>query len=79
MSAFYLVAYGSLSIPAVIAGFVVEPLGVRETFEIFGSVIIVIALLVTAEAWRQRPRSASRTAVAGGDGVDVSGRGRRVR
>jgi MFS family permease len=56
MSAFYLVAYGALSIPAVIAGFVVEPLGVRETFEIFGSVIIVIALLVTAEAWRQRPR-----------------------
>jgi MFS family permease len=57
MSAFYLVAYGSLSIPAVIAGFVVEPLGVQSTFEIFGSAIIVIALLVTAEAWRQRPRS----------------------
>ena len=57
MSAFYLVAYGALSIPAVIAGFVVEPLGVRETFEIFGSVIIVIALLVTGEAWRQRPRA----------------------
>jgi MFS family permease len=56
MSAFYLVAYGSLSIPAVIAGFVVEPLGVEETFEIFGSAIILIALLVTAEAWRQRPR-----------------------
>jgi MFS family permease len=57
MSAFYLVAYGSLSIPAVIAGVVVEPLGVRETFEIFGSAIIVVALLVTAEAWRQRPRT----------------------
>jgi len=56
MSAFYLVAYGSLSIPAVIAGFVVEPLGVQETFEIFGSAIILVALLVTAEAWRQRPR-----------------------
>ncbi|HKZ15323.1 MAG TPA: MFS transporter [Solirubrobacterales bacterium] len=55
MSAFYLVAYGSLSIPAVIAGVVVEPLGVQETFEIFGSAIILVALLVTAEAWRQRP------------------------
>jgi MFS family permease len=55
VSAFYLVAYGSLSVPAVIAGFVVEPLGVQETFEIFGSAIILIALLVTAEAWRQRP------------------------
>jgi MFS family permease len=60
MSAFYLVAYGSLSIPAVIAGVVVEPLGVRETFEIFGSAIVLIALLVTAEAWRQRPRSGVR-------------------
>jgi MFS family permease len=58
MSAFYLVAYGSLSVPAVIAGFVVEPLGVQETFEIFGSAIILVALLVTAEAWRQRPAAA---------------------
>jgi predicted MFS family arabinose efflux permease len=62
MSAFYLVAYGSLSIPAVLAGVVVEPLGVRETFEIFGSAIVVVALLVTAEAWRQCPRSRVRAA-----------------
>ena len=62
MSAFYLVAYGSLSIPAVIAGIVVEPLGVQSTFEIFGSAIIVVALLVTAEAWRQRPRATVRAA-----------------
>jgi MFS family permease len=60
MSAFYLVAYLSLSVPAVLAGVVVEPLGVQETFEIFGSAIIVVALLVTAEAWRQRPRSRMR-------------------
>jgi hypothetical protein len=60
MSAFYLVAYGSLSIPAVLAGIVVEPLGIRETFEIFGSAIILVALLVTAEAWRQRPRATVR-------------------
>jgi MFS family permease len=57
MAAFYLVAYASLSVPAVIAGFVVEPLGIESTFEIFGSAIIAIALLVTAEAWRQRPRT----------------------
>jgi MFS family permease len=61
MSAFYLVAYLSLSVPAVLAGVVVEPLGVQETFEIFGSAIIVVALLVTAEAWRQRPRSRMRS------------------
>jgi MFS family permease len=62
MSAFYVVAYGSLSIPAVIAGLVVEPLGVQETFEIFGSTIIAVALLVAREAWRQRPRAAARPA-----------------
>jgi MFS family permease len=55
MSAFYVVAYGSLSVPAVIAGVLVEPLGVEETFEIFGSAIILVALAVTREAWRQRP------------------------
>ena len=48
MSAFYVVAYGSLSIPAVIAGLLVEPLGVQETFEIFGTAIILVALLVPA-------------------------------
>jgi MFS family permease len=57
MSAFYMVAYLSLSLPAVIAGFVVTPLGLDETFEIFGSVVAVIALLVAFEAWRQRPRA----------------------
>jgi MFS family permease len=56
MSAFYVVAYGSLSVPAVLAGLVVEPLGVEDTFEIFGSAIILVALLVTREAWRTRPR-----------------------
>jgi MFS family permease len=62
MSAFYVVAYGSLSVPAVIAGLVVEPLGIQETFEIFGSAIIAVALLVAREAWRQRPRAAARGA-----------------
>ncbi|HEY1855150.1 MAG TPA: MFS transporter [Solirubrobacterales bacterium] len=62
MSAFYVVAYGALSVPAVIAGLVVEPLGVRETFEIFGSAILLVALLVTREAWRARPRAATRAA-----------------
>lgn len=61
MSAFYVVAYGSLSVPAVIAGVVVEPLGVQETFEIFGSAIVGLALLVAREAWRTRPRAAAAT------------------
>jgi MFS family permease len=58
MSAFYMVAYLSLSVPAVIAGFVVTPLGLDETFEIFGGVVAAVALLVALEAWRQRPQEA---------------------
>jgi MFS family permease len=56
MSAFYVVAYASLSLPAIIAGVVVTPLGLEPTFELFGSVIAGLALLVAAEAWRTRPR-----------------------
>lgn len=67
MSAFYVVAYLSLSLPAVLAGVLVTHLGVEQTFEIFGSVIAGLALLVAAEAWRTRPRPARTpaTAVAG--------------
>jgi predicted MFS family arabinose efflux permease len=55
MSAFYLVAYASLSVPAVIAGIVVTHLGLETTFEIFGSVVAGIALAGATEAWRTRP------------------------
>jgi predicted MFS family arabinose efflux permease len=55
MSAFYIVAYTSLSIPAVLAGIVVTHLGLEATFETFGSVVSAIALIVAFEAWRTRP------------------------
>lgn len=55
MSAFYVVAYASLSIPAVLAGLVVTDLGLNETFELFGSVVAALALVVAVEAWRTRP------------------------
>jgi MFS family permease len=55
MSAFYVVAYGSLSVPAVLAGLVVTDVGLQSTFEIFGSIVAAIALLVAFEAWRTRP------------------------
>jgi MFS family permease len=58
MSAFYVVAYMSLSIPAVLAGVGVNPLGLESTFEILGSVAAAIALVVAVEAWRTRPRAA---------------------
>jgi predicted MFS family arabinose efflux permease len=60
MSAFYVVAYASLSIPAVIAGVVVTHLGLERTFETFGSIVAVIALIVAVEAWRTRPTRSSR-------------------
>jgi MFS family permease len=56
MSAFYVVAYSSLSLPAILAGVLVTPLGLESTFEIFGSAIGSLALVVAVLAWRTRPR-----------------------
>jgi MFS family permease len=55
MSAFYVVAYASLSVPAILAGVLVTPLGLESTFELFGSVIAALALVVALMAWRTRP------------------------
>jgi MFS family permease len=55
ISAFYVAAYAGLSVPAVFAGVAVTDLGLQETFEIFGSVVAGIALVVAVEAWRTRP------------------------
>jgi MFS family permease len=60
MSAFYIVAYASLSVPAVLAGIVVTHLGLESTFETFGSVVSGIALIVAVEAWRTRPAARDR-------------------
>ena len=57
MSAFYVVAYGALSLPAIVAGLLVTPLGLRPTFELFGSLVAALALVVAFEAWRTRPRA----------------------
>jgi hypothetical protein len=57
MSAFYVVAYGALSLPAVLAGILVTPLGLRTTFEVFGGAVAALALVVAFEAWRTRPRA----------------------
>jgi MFS family permease len=62
MSAFYVVAYSSLSLPAVLAGIVVTPLGLESTFEIFGIVVAALALLLAVEATRTRPRAELATA-----------------
>jgi hypothetical protein len=56
MSAFYVVAYASLSLPAILAGALDTPVGVRSTFEIFGIAIAALAVIVAWLAWRTRPR-----------------------
>jgi len=58
MSAFYVVAYASLSLPALAAGLAVRGLGEVRTFQVFGGAVIVLALVVALEAWRTRPRPA---------------------
>ena len=55
MAAFYVVAYASLSIPAVLAGILVTHISLQATFEIFGSIVAAIALVVATAAWRTRP------------------------
>jgi hypothetical protein len=61
MSAFYLVAYASISVPAIVAGVLATPLGLNATFEIFGSVVAGVALIVAALAWRTRPSAPAGT------------------
>jgi MFS family permease len=63
MSAFYVAAYGSLSVPAILAGVIVSVISLQATFEIFGSVVAAIGLVVAFKAWRTRPtRPTQRTA-----------------
>ena len=55
MAAFFVVAYGSLSVPAVLAGVLVTHISLQSTFEIFGSAVAAIALVVALQALRTRP------------------------
>ena len=56
MSAFYVVAYGSLAVPAIAAGIVAPSLGLQSTFEIFAGVVALVALAVAVAAARTRPQ-----------------------
>jgi MFS family permease len=55
MAAFFVVAYASLSVPAVLAGVLVTHISLQSTFEIFGSAVAGLALLVARQALRTRP------------------------
>jgi len=47
MSAFYVVAYLSLSVPAVAAGLLVPSLGLETTFRVFSAIVALLALAVS--------------------------------
>jgi MFS family permease len=55
MSAFYVVAYAALSLPAIAGGLLVGPVGLRPTFEVFGSLVAALALVAAFQASRTRP------------------------
>ncbi|MFI6793753.1 MFS transporter [Nonomuraea sp. NPDC050383] len=58
MSAFYVVAYAAISLPAIVAGFVVRALGPVVTFRVFGAGIIAVSLATFLLA-RARTRRAA--------------------
>jgi MFS family permease len=60
VSAFYIVAYGALSVPAILAGVVASYVSLESTFEIFGSVVAALGLVVAVQAWRSRPNGLRR-------------------
>jgi hypothetical protein len=60
MSAFFLVAYSALSIPAVLAGLAATSLSLSATFAIFGAAVATLALAAAVQAWRTRPADAFR-------------------
>lgn len=55
MSAFYLVAYASLSVPALAAGLMVSQWDLVTTFRVFGAAVVAVALVVAVAAIRTRP------------------------
>jgi MFS family permease len=54
MSSFYIVAYASLSLPAIAGGILASSVGILPTFEVFGTIVATLALVVAAKAWRTR-------------------------
>lgn len=68
MSAFYVVAYMAISVPAVAAGFAAPHFGLTGTFQVFAVVVAVLALAVAAGGLRiGEPRQPRRCAGATAD------------
>jgi predicted MFS family arabinose efflux permease len=62
MSAFFVVAYLSLSLPAIAAGITATDVGVEPTFRLFGAGVVAVALGLTLMATRLPAASAARSA-----------------
>jgi hypothetical protein len=58
MSAFYVVAYSSLAVPAIVAGVDVNHVGLDDTFRIYGLLVVALAATVAVLAARVRTRAA---------------------
>jgi quercetin dioxygenase-like cupin family protein/predicted MFS family arabinose efflux permease len=56
LSAYYVVSYAALSVPAILAGALVDRLGLQTTFEWFGVAVAALALFVAIAAWLTRPK-----------------------
>ena len=78
MSAFYVVAYLSLSLPAIAAGFAVGGLGLATTFEVFSGVVAALALVVALGGTRIREQTDTHVVLAIGCG-DAADAGDRLR
>jgi MFS family permease len=63
MSAFYVVAYLSISVPAVVAGLAVPGLGLETTFRIFSAIVAVLALAVSIATHRTQDATTRQTFV----------------
>jgi hypothetical protein len=50
-------SYAAIPLPAIAGGVVVGRLGLARTFELFGSLVAAIALVVAFQAWRTRPQT----------------------
>jgi predicted MFS family arabinose efflux permease len=63
MSAFYVVAYLSISVPAVAAGLAVPSLGLETTFRIFSAIVAALGLGVSIAAHRTQDATTRQTFV----------------
>ncbi|MFD6158258.1 MFS transporter [Nocardia sp. NPDC060256] len=64
MSAFYLIAYAAISLPAIGAGYTARRLGAAPTIQIFGAGIIVVSLATMTLARTRHRAAGSSTATA---------------